>query len=163
MDPISVSTGCIGLLTGITKLSAQIAVFVSAVRDARRDMDAVSRELSSLSLCLGTLRDDSAGIEYPDGLRDNLIAVLKNCDSVITEMTAMLEKLSTTNVLRKIQWTITEKDNMNKLRSSLESHKSALEIALDDCSVRPPCVHATEDSLTDQTPHLCCQSRCGRC
>ena len=103
MDLFTVSTGCIGLLAGIAQLSTQISAFVSSVRDARRDMDAVSRELSSLSLCLGTLRDDSAKIEYPDGLRENLIAVLKNCDSVVKEMTALLEKLSGANLLRKLQ------------------------------------------------------------
>ena len=135
MDPFTVSTGCIGLIAGIAQLSAQISAFVSSVRDARRDMDAVSRELSSLSMCLSTLRDDSTEIEYPAGLRENLIGVLKHCDSVVKEMAALLRKLHSTNLLRKIQWTINGKDDMNRLRSSLESHKSALEIALDMTSL----------------------------
>jgi hypothetical protein len=131
MDPFSLTAGYLGLLAGIAQLTAQITVFVSSVRDARRDMDAVSRELSSLSLCLGTLKDDSAKVEYPDGLRENLIVVLKNCDWVVKDMTQLLEKLSSANLKSKIQWTISGKDDMNRLRSSLESHKSALEIALD--------------------------------
>lgn len=135
MEPLSIATGCISLLTGVSKLSIQISAFVASVRDARKDMAAVSGELSSLSLCLETLRDDSMKIGYPDAFRDNLLTVLKNCDTVTAEMTALLNELSSANLLRKIQWTALGRDDMNKLRSSLESHKSALEIGLDMTSL----------------------------
>ena len=135
MDPFTVTTGCIGLLAGVAQLSVQIATFVSSVKHARRDMDAVLRELASLSLCLGMLRDNSRNITYPDGFRDNLMNVLENCNSVTNEMEAMLLKLSSTNLGRRLQWTFKEKGEMDRLRSSLESHKSALEIALDMTSL----------------------------
>jgi hypothetical protein len=135
MEPIIIATGCVGLLSGVSKLSIQISAFVSSVRDARKDMAAVTGELSSLSLCLETLRDDSMKLEYPDGFQENLLKVLKNCDAVTTEMTALLDKLSSANLLRKVQWTAMGRDDMNKLRSSLESHKSALEIGLDMTSL----------------------------
>lgn len=86
MDPFSVSTACVGLLAAVAQLTVQITTFVSGVREARRDMDAVSRELSSLALCLQTLRVDSIKIQFPDGLKQTLVAVLGNCDSVAQQM-----------------------------------------------------------------------------
>jgi hypothetical protein len=135
MEPLSIAIGCVSLLTGVSKLTIQISTFVASVRDARKDMAAVSGELSSLSLCLETLRDDSNRIDYPAGFRENLLTVLKNCDTVTAEMTTLLDKLSSANVLRKVQWTAMGRDDMNRLRSSLESHKSALEIGLDMTSL----------------------------
>lgn len=119
------------MIAAIAQLTAQIVRFVSSFRDARRDMEAVSRELVSLSLCLEILKGDSARIKYPDGLRQNLLAVLKNCNVVTQDMSRLLEKLTSANVARRIQWTSTGREDMEKLRSSLESHKSALDIALD--------------------------------
>lgn len=121
---------CIGLIASITQLTAQIVSFVP-VRDARCDREAVSSELISLSLCLEILRDDSTSMYYPDRLQQNLLAVLKNCDIVTKDMSNLLQKLSSANMARRIQWTATEHDDMNKLRSNLESHKYVLDIALD--------------------------------
>lgn len=129
------STGCIGLLAAVAQLSKQISAFVSSVRDARRDMDAVSRELISLTLCLEMLRDDLTRIAYSDGFRANLLAVVKNCDTVTKDMTTLLDRLSSQHSTRRVQWTVAGRDDMSKLRSSLESHKSALEIALDITSL----------------------------
>ena len=131
MDPFTVSTACVGLLAAVARLSTQIAQFVSGVREARRDMDSVSRELSSLALCLETLRDDSTKIQYPDGLRQTLVVVLGNCDTVTQQMHTLLEKMSSKNLGRRAQWVATGRDDMNRLRSSLEAYKSALDIALE--------------------------------
>jgi hypothetical protein len=103
MDPFSVSTACVGLLAAVAQLSTQIAQFVSGVREARRDMDAVSRELSSLALCLETLRDDSTKIQYPDGSQQILVAVFGNCDTVTQQMHTLLEKMSSKNLGRRAQ------------------------------------------------------------
>lgn len=140
MEPLSIATGCASLLTAVSKLTIQISTFVASVRDARKDMAAVSGELSSLSLCLETSRDDSMRIDYPDGFRENLLTVLKNCDTVTAEMTALLYKLSSANLLRKVQWTAMGRNDMNRLRSSLESQNSALEVGLHMTSL---CVYAS--------------------
>jgi hypothetical protein len=69
MEPFSIATALISLIDTAARLSLSIAAFVSQVHDARKYMDAVSR------------------------------------------------------------------DEMNKLRFSLEAHKSAIEIALDMVSI----------------------------
>lgn len=131
MDPLSITSACSSLLIGVTKLSVQITNFVSSVRGARRDIDAVSRELTSLALCLETLRNESATAEFPDDFRGNLLSVLGNCDAVVKEIADVLVRLQRSVSAGRMQWSMSGRDEVNRLRSSLESHKSALEIALD--------------------------------
>lgn len=131
MDPLSIASACSGLLLGVNKLSVQITNFVSSVRGARRDIDAVSRELTSLALCLQTLRDDSTTVNFPENARGNLLSVLSNCDTVVKDIASMLLRLQASVSGGRMQWPISGRDEVNRLRSSLESHKSALEIALD--------------------------------
>jgi Fungal N-terminal domain of STAND proteins len=128
MDPFTVSTACVGLLAAVAQLTGQLTGFVSAVRESVRDLRAVNRELASLSLCLEALRDDSNSMEYPSGLEQNLLAVLENCDVVTKQMVALIQKMSSGSVGRRVQWAAFGRDDMNKLRSSLEAHKSALDI-----------------------------------
>ena len=135
MDPFTITAACTGLIAGIAQLSVQISSFVGDVRDARKDMDAVSRELGSLSLCLHALGDDSENPALPDGLTESLKAILRNCDLVVTQMKALLKKMGSGHLARRIQWSTFGKDEMNKLRSSLESHKSAFTIAVDISSM----------------------------
>ena len=135
MDPFSIATGCVGLLAAVAQLSTQVTNFASSFSSARRDLDRVLRELASLGLCLETLKDASAKLEYPDALRADLMNVLKDCGSVTTEMESLLCKVLSGNLLRRIEWTVKEKAEMEGLRSCLERHKSVLEIALDTTTV----------------------------
>jgi hypothetical protein len=133
VDPVTALTitgTCISLIANIGKLSLQIKTFVSEVREARKDMDAVNRELSSLSLCLESLREDCTQIDYPENSRIPLVAILRNCDNITKEMEALLQKMLPGNMARRTQWVMTGRDEMNKLRTGLETHKSAIEIAL---------------------------------
>ena len=59
MDPFSITAACVGLLSGITALSQSLASFVTTARQARKDLDGFSRELSSLGLCIATLKDET--------------------------------------------------------------------------------------------------------
>jgi len=93
-------------------------------------MDATLRELSSLSLCLRTLRDTSTNVQYPEAFHGDLLAIIGHCDVVTKQMLELLNGLSSRNLMRRIQWSAFSKSKMIQLRSSLESHKSALGLAL---------------------------------
>lgn len=147
MDPLSISTACVSLKATLGRILPQIESFKSDVCDAHRDMDAVSRELHSLSLSLENLRDDSAKINYPQGSHRTLITVLGNCDHVTKEIEALLNKMASSNLGRRVQWTIYGRDDMNKLRSRLEAHKSAIDIALDVVSIQ--LISAAKDDTRD--------------
>lgn len=130
MDPITV--GCVGLAYTISMLLLKITAFVSEVRSSRKDMDAVVRELMSLQLSLGALKDNElvSGVNYPEQIRDCIKQVIVNCEITTQQMTELLLKLQSGKLGRRIQWVTTEEDEMNNLRSSLETNKTTLEIIL---------------------------------
>ena len=133
MDPISISASAAALLSTIFQVSISISGFVRDVRDARKDMDQVSRELSSLTTSLSSLRDDSAdpNLSLPPSLEQNLLAVVQNCSDIVRDIEALLSKVAGGGTLKSIYWTMFGRADMEKLRSNLEAHKSAFNIALD--------------------------------
>lgn len=139
MDPLSITASCISLTASIGKTSLAIAKFVRDVRGARSDLDAVSRELLSLNTVLELLADDissddgDGGKTFPDTLRKQITGIVRNCTDVVVAIEGLLEKYGSegNKVLTAAKWVTVGHDDMAKLRSSLEAHKSALEIALD--------------------------------
>jgi Fungal N-terminal domain of STAND proteins len=135
MDPLSITTGCVTLVATIAKLTVQINGFVREARGARSDLDAVSRELHSLTTVLEILAhdaDDTARSAFPPSLAQQITGIVKNCGGVVSQIEASLEKHGGEFArLRKgAQWSWGGKFDMEQLRSSLEAHKSALDIAL---------------------------------
>lgn len=135
MDPVSalaIASSCMSLATKSGTLIMRITVLVSEVRDARKDLDGVSRELTSLQLGLSALKDDQqlGALNLPEAMKPQIAQILVNIDLVLNQISDMLIKLSSGKLGRRVQWALTQKDGMNKFRSSLESNKTALEIAL---------------------------------
>lgn len=135
MDPASalgITSTCMTLSAHAGTVIMRITVFVSQVRNARKDLDAVSRELTSLQLCLSALKDDQqlVSLNLPEAMRTQISQILVNIDLVLNQISDKLIKLSSGKLGRRIQWVTMEKDEMDKFRSSLESNKTALEIAL---------------------------------
>jgi uncharacterized protein YoxC len=139
MDPLSIATGCVGLIGTITKLSVSISAFVKDVRGARGDMDSVSRELQSLKSSLELLEmdsqpegaDSSNPPSVPETLQKQITGIMSNCTGVLEQMQQVLEKYQGKRVDKAAIWALSGKTNVGHLRISLEAHKSALEIALD--------------------------------
>jgi regulator of replication initiation timing len=100
-------------------------------------MDAVSREISSLSLCLETLHDDCSGnaIEYPPQLKQSLVALLKNCDTVTRDMDRTLSSTLKSKLGASVSWSTSGSSEMDKLRVRLEAYKVSIEIALEMVSM----------------------------
>ena len=115
-----------------------ISTFVRQVRDARGDLDAVSRELVSLKSILEILAEDTAR-SGANGLPESLImqiqGIMSGCDDVIIQITSILSKYDGNGLVARSQWAINGRGDIDKLRSSLEAHKSALNIALDMLSL----------------------------
>jgi hypothetical protein len=141
MEPLTITTTCLGLINGIASLAQHITVFVNDVRGARKDMDMISRELTSLSLCLEALRTDckSERVQYPKASRKCLEGALLNIDVVTQQVKDLLQRLSSGRLGRRIQWTMQSKDTVDRLRTSLETQKSTIEIALQCGSIQILC------------------------
>lgn len=130
MDPVSITSACVGVTSGITQLLLRINSFVRDVRRARKDIDAIARELISLQLSLEALRDERQTAALPDNLRRQIMEVLLRCDAVVQQINDKLLKVQQGLLGRRIQWSLTDKNETNSLRSTLESYKSALNITL---------------------------------
>lgn len=130
-DPLTITSASVAILSNIFALSKQTSTFVLTAKDARKDMDGVRQELSSLELSLLVLQDYDFDKKYPKALQEQLVQVLNNCKHVTVQMQELLDKLSSVNLGRKIQWAFNGRDQMNSLRSSLEAHKSTISLALE--------------------------------
>lgn len=131
-EPLSIIVSCTSLISSIGKISFEIYSFVSRFRDAHRDLDAVLKELSSLRLCLETLRNDKVVVSnrLPLPLEKRVLLVLSNTGEVVKDMRRILISLSSDRFGNKMRWAFYGEDEMNKLRSRLESHKASVEITL---------------------------------
>ncbi|KAH0828262.1 hypothetical protein AYO21_03817 [Fonsecaea monophora] len=130
MDPISITTACVGTIAAVAQLSAQANGFASRFKDARNDMQELLQELASLSASLESMRDDGNMAKYPASLRQNLLDTLRNCDDVTTQMGELLRKLSSTGLFGRLKWSLSKREKLMNLKSKLEGHKSAIAIAL---------------------------------
>jgi ankyrin repeat protein len=95
-------------------------------------MDMVLRELVSLETILRMLAEDTANpAGLPDSLCIQIRGILNGCEEVTVQITQTLSKYESNKLITKGSWALKGKDDVTKLRSSLEAHKAALNIALD--------------------------------
>ena len=132
MDPLSIPASCVTIATFITKLSVQAGLFVREIREARNDVTLITQELVSLKLVLELLAEDAKNHgPFSSSLEKQILGILTNCSDVVSQVEQSLQKHSPARLKTGVEWTLTGRGDMQKLRSSLEAHKSALDIALD--------------------------------
>jgi hypothetical protein len=131
MDPFSISTSCVRLVASVTQVSIKIYNFVQEVRDAHADLESVRLELKSLKGVLEALSEHSANFTFPSSLVEHISGILTNCGGVLQHIETSLNKHSGGGMKNGAKWSLAGREDMDKLRSSLEAHKSALSIALE--------------------------------
>jgi hypothetical protein len=120
MDPLSITTSCVTLVATITGLTVQINGFVREVRGARSDLDAVSRELHSLTMVLEMLAHDAgdtACSAFPPSLAQQVTDIVKNCGGVVSQIEASLEKHGgeSARLMKGVIWCLVGKSDMEQL------------------------------------------------
>ena len=101
--------------------------------EARTDLDRVPRELHSLQTALELIQEDAKDDTkpFPAIIQRHVSEIVTNCNSVVVEIQTCIKKYRDGKVKNKAAWALNGQGDMQKLRSSLEAHKSALELALD--------------------------------
>jgi hypothetical protein len=127
-DPLSIAIACVSLLNGIATLSKQLVTFVNAVRGTRKDVEGFSKELESLKIAVSRLSDNQ--INIPDVVKQDVVRILAQCNAITEDMQAIVRKHLNSKAGRKLQWTISDSDEVSRLRQRLEPHKTGLQIAL---------------------------------
>ena len=108
------------------------------VRATRIDLDGVSRELGSLKAVLELLADDInelRNVSFLQTLQKQIAGIVTNCSGAVADIEETLKKHEGGKVAKAAQLDAFGKGYIVKLGSSLEAHKSTLEIALDTVSL----------------------------
>jgi chromosome segregation ATPase len=133
MDPLSILVSAVTLTGVITSTVAQIKSFVKRFRESRAELDAIRRELASISTVIDILQDEdeAEAAKIPSSLREQVVGILNNCSVVVRRIEETLTRLGDRTVLQRFKWTVEGKQEVEQCKLSLEAHKSALNIALD--------------------------------
>lgn len=132
MGGSSITTDCIELGNTISRASLVLNGFVREVREARTDLDSVSRELHSLQSVLNLLKEDAGAL--PSKVATETPALLQQCNRVISELDADLLALDGSALSRpqkRSQWISTGKRQIAGLLPIIEAHRTVLGLALD--------------------------------
>jgi len=134
MDPLSIATGCLALITAVGNSVRCIKDFAVSCRDARQDLTVMSRELSDLDMTLHILKDDTEANgpdQLPEDLRQRICDIMENCNSVLVELEALLKRYDGAGLDRAARWALSGRKDAEKIRSSLEAHKGALSLVVE--------------------------------
>jgi len=137
MEPLSIATACLSLAGTVAKVSQSIRTFVRTAREARSDLDLVSRELHSLQIVLELLAEDTEETPKAIPLEKQIGGIVEFCNSVVQDIAKVLQKHEK-GKLTGIKWALSGRDDVARLKSMLEAQKSALEIVLEMVNLYAP-------------------------
>jgi hypothetical protein len=87
--------------------------------------------LKSVLEILGDDAKTSTAAIFPPTLVKQITGILENCGGVLGQIEVVIDNHSGGGVRRGVKWSLGGRGDVDKLRSSLEAHKSALDIALE--------------------------------
>lgn len=123
MEAIAAAASVTGLIHLITTVSDSATCFMRDVKDARKDMIQVRRDMSDLSAVLIMVAEDAD--PTPHG-QENIIGIVKSCCKTLSEIDSVIQQGRSWR-----KWAVSGKEKVDKLRARLETHKMTLDLALD--------------------------------
>ena len=132
MEPLSIATGCIGLISTIGTTSSLLTSFVCNYRAVRNDLDDISRNLTSIQNALNLLKDKIGANDeaIPEILRMPIVSHIGNCRRAVEELDKLRRRYTGGRITQAAVWAITGKKDAEKLRLSLAEHKATLNLTL---------------------------------
>ncbi|KAI0521435.1 Rho GTPase activation protein [Xylaria bambusicola] len=147
MVDLSITADCVALGGKIIQLLSALTSFVRNVREARSDIDAVSRELHSLQTVLELLEEDAD--LFPPELVERTAIVVNQCSSILDKVNASIAILNDparSKQQKRTQWLDSGVPEISGFRTTLEAHRVTLGLALDLIGVT-----TTRDLTSDAT------------
>lgn len=123
---------CMTLGNDIAKVSLALNGFVREVREARADVDGISRELHSLQSVLDLLKEDTE--LFPRPLAVQTPIVLEHCNKVLAELDYCFSILNRADLPRQDKrklWAARGKRESSRFKPALEAHRALIGLALD--------------------------------
>jgi hypothetical protein len=134
MEPLSIVTGCICLITTIGRTSSLITSFVQNCRAAGHDLRDISLELDAVKNVLNHLRDEIADTNeesIPETLRVQIATNIFNCGRALRELDELLRRYNGERIDQHARWIMAGRHDAARLRSSLAVHRDNLNLALE--------------------------------
>jgi hypothetical protein len=85
----------------------------------------------------------------PQALTVQFSGIITQTRGIVDQIKNSIDEQSAARISRRIRWVVSGREDMEKLRSSLEQHKSALDLAVDCLAlyVSTPCLLNLRKSL----------------
>ncbi|KAF1973289.1 hypothetical protein BU23DRAFT_134301 [Bimuria novae-zelandiae CBS 107.79] len=129
----------VAMVATITNIRNAVTDFVHGVRDARSDLNAIRRELTSITATLKQLKTDAIALNemsLPPTLEVPFKGILISYVSLMTENHRELSKHGTSKAGVILWWSMRGgKGEMAQFHSTLETHSSTLDVTLDLLSI----------------------------
>ncbi|KAB5566486.1 hypothetical protein GE09DRAFT_1106985 [Coniochaeta sp. 2T2.1] len=97
MDPLSVASGCVGILGAIVKTSTTIRQFVRDVREARGQLSTTAQQLAELEMTISLIKDDhnteTDSVRMPETVTKQTAVVIQSCVQGKDEVAALNRQL----------------------------------------------------------------------
>ncbi|KAF9875353.1 hypothetical protein CkaCkLH20_07173 [Colletotrichum karsti] len=118
-------------------MAFKLTTFVRDVRDSRNEIDGVTRELLAVKGVLEIIADDieTSSRPLPSSLQEQLSGVISNCTHVVGEVDRCIRDHEGSRVQKGARWVAFGRGDMARLRSTLEAHKSTLNLAVEMISL----------------------------
>lgn len=130
MDPLSITAACVGLLSGLTTVSTKLRSLTIDAKNTNKEVLALQNELDSFQRSLSVFYGSGLTDEYPSHLRSDLSTIIRQCESVVNDIDALLLKVQPAHSRQQLQWSFGIRDEVSRLHRNLEGHKSAITIAI---------------------------------
>lgn len=137
-DPLSVTAGVLGILGVSAQLIQTLYQLGSNIKDARKDADAVAKEVSGISIIIQSLQTYVFGRQKASPQRlqlitlEQIIATVTECVFTYDELGETLKSLhvdSGMKVWDRAIWVL-KKDKVGNLNLRLQSHKATFSTML---------------------------------
>lgn len=134
MEALGAAASVMAIVEIIGRVSTSAASFMHDIKDARRDMILVRRDISGLSTLLGMVAEDldhhdlgsSSGAGAMPHSKQHIINIAHSCEAVLLEIETVLR-----DGRSRFAWVTSGKERVDRLRERLETCKLSLDVALD--------------------------------
>jgi len=141
-DPLSIAAGVTGLLGFALHGSRRMVEFIESIRDAPKDIAAISADLKALYEVLASLAGMQDQFDRNPTMSSYLRVPLENCVDIFTDFTTTLNQYIVTTrdgtvkvrTWKNIVWAFKEKE-INLFRDTVLAYKASLSLAVGTMTV----------------------------
>ncbi|KAL2273020.1 hypothetical protein FJTKL_05635 [Diaporthe vaccinii] len=134
MEALGAAASVIAIVEIVGRVSASAASFMHDIKDARKDMIQVRKDMSSLSALLGMVAEDldhqghssSSRVGDMPHSKQHIINIANSCGAVLLEIETVLREGRSL-----FAWVTSGRERVDSLRARLETCKLSLDVALD--------------------------------